>query len=201
MHFVVAVIGGDYEGQLEPFGNEYEVDEHEEECWNCCGEKPEEGKDPCDQCEGTGTIMSTSNGDAQWDWYSLGGRWANTLKLKQSAIDDGDYGEEEWVDEAMVKDIDWLGMIEKVKSVRRKTWDEIQKNNNKDDRGLALSWNYKEGMTKDEFINKDWGISPYTILHDGEWYDLTEKDKDKQFMDLIKTLDPETEITIVDCHM
>ena len=29
----------------------------------------------CDECEGTGTRMSTCNPESKWDWYQIGGRW------------------------------------------------------------------------------------------------------------------------------
>ncbi len=29
----------------------------------------------CDDCQGTGTRLSTYNPDSQWDWWTIGGGW------------------------------------------------------------------------------------------------------------------------------
>jgi hypothetical protein len=214
-HFLVAVIGGDHEGQLEPFWEELECEPHEEECYNCCGNPPDEGEDPCDECEGSGTIMSTSNPDARWDWYSVGGRWKGTLKLNKKAIEEGGYGDAEYVDEAEIKDIDWTGMIDKVKAERRQVWDHMQNVfAGKEEPDTFDGFN---GITRetgyDEYINKNWGIAPYSILHEGEWIEkgsmgwfgqsddkVDDDEWDREFMKAIKNMDPETYITMVDCH-
>ena len=42
-------------------------------------EKHELKNDPdakCEECEGTGKVMSTYNPKSKWDWYQIGGRWA-----------------------------------------------------------------------------------------------------------------------------
>jgi len=33
----------------------------------------------CEDCDGTGTHMSTYNPNSQWDWWVIGGRWAGLL--------------------------------------------------------------------------------------------------------------------------
>lgn len=33
----------------------------------------------CDECNGTGKVKSTYNPKSQWDWWSLGGRWAGEM--------------------------------------------------------------------------------------------------------------------------
>lgn len=38
--------------------------------------EPDVGIDPyCDECNGTGTYISTYNINSKWDWYVIGGRW------------------------------------------------------------------------------------------------------------------------------
>lgn len=34
----------------------------------------------CQECGGTGKVMTTSNPDGQWDWYQVGGRWTGWLE-------------------------------------------------------------------------------------------------------------------------
>jgi len=33
----------------------------------------------CEDCKGSGTVISTSNPKSKWDWYSVGGRWDKML--------------------------------------------------------------------------------------------------------------------------
>jgi len=47
-----------------------EVPEYAEACY-CKGAEP-----GCDECHGTGTVMSTCNPKSKWDWWVVGGRWA-----------------------------------------------------------------------------------------------------------------------------
>ena len=64
-----------------------------------------------------GNQLSTYNPQSKWDWYSLGGRWGGTLKLKEhaSVIKESDLTwtndfepiEEGYTDFAQVKDIDF----------------------------------------------------------------------------------------------
>ncbi len=134
-------------------------------------EKP----DPdCEECHGNGKYKSTYNPDAQWDWYVVGGRWMGALALKPGAV--GELGEPGvFRNDAE----DGTADIAKVKDV-------------------------------------DWGKTGtmYAILHNGEWIERgqmgwfgmssNEKSKeewDKQFADVIAQLDPEDEVTVVDCHI
>lgn len=54
----------------------------------------------CDECHGTGKVMSTYNPQSKWDWYAVGGRWAG-------AVIPGDMAPVERVRE-IVKDDDHL---------------------------------------------------------------------------------------------
>ncbi len=67
----------------------------------------------------TGRYGYWKNPNAKWDWYSLGGRWTGFLKLKKEAK--GSVGEpglmtdvakEGYVDQALLKDIDFEGIRE-----------------------------------------------------------------------------------------
>ena len=76
-------------------------------------------------------------------------------------------------------------------------------------------WNYKEIPTKEQYM-KDADIpqTPYAVLHDGDWIARGEmgyfgiddpncavEEWDKQFEEWVKSLDPETLLTVVDCHI
>lgn len=101
-----------------------------------------------------------SNPNEKWDWFKIGGRWADMFALKD---------DKKRCDIAKVKDIDF-----------------------------------------DKMEN----FGTYAVLKDGIWYErgemggfgvgLDEKNKkvwDEEFAKLIKDLDPDTYLAIVDCHI
>lgn len=77
-----------------------------------------------------GNLLSTYNPDSRWDWYSIGGRWRNSLLTKidnedviseKSLEDLANYGSNlrkdapegyKWVDGARIKDIDFKKAME-----------------------------------------------------------------------------------------
>lgn len=134
----------------------------------------------------TGGILTTCNENAKWDWYEIGGRWAGLIVLKDDRTPESlphfswgwnDEDKEEIlaqgrVDRAMIKDIANL--------------DELP--------GLVYSF-------LDE--NDNW-----TETHDD--YDFYTDDKDKKeesentfkenVLKHLKSLDPDTYLTIIDYH-
>lgn len=110
MHYTVMVIGGDVEGQLAPYDENYE-----------CG---------CQLYENEGTEDETyvdhdnsCDYNGKWDWYQIGGRWSGYLRLKPEHTT-GAIVERSWVwdrtpedelpsverlmaDQAIMRDIDW----------------------------------------------------------------------------------------------
>lgn len=108
-HFPVLVIGPDVDGQLAPYDENLEVEEHKEyemvdaDSWT--GKHLVE-KDPdldlndqaavveALEAKGFGTYgfdddgifrLSTYNPESRWDWYQVGGRWTGYFKLKEGA--------------------------------------------------------------------------------------------------------------------
>jgi hypothetical protein len=83
---------------------------------------------------------------SKWDWYSLGGRWRGSLKLKEEALvaadaalgelswtfkpewNDGKTHEDEigWVDQCRKGDLDLDGMLEKKEQEARQALDELE---------------------------------------------------------------------------
>jgi len=64
-----------------------------------------------------GSVRSTYNPKSKYDWFQIGGRWSDLLKLKEGATS-GEEGERSWTledkpkkegftDSALKKDIDW----------------------------------------------------------------------------------------------
>jgi len=50
----------------------------------------------CEDCNGTGKVMSTYNPKSKWDWYVIGGRWDGMIKNdSQKSTDNGfNFGDE-----------------------------------------------------------------------------------------------------------
>jgi hypothetical protein len=163
------------------------------------------------------------NPKSKWDWYSIGGRWSGMLKLKPGAV--GKRGSRSWtnekdligseyVDQAFLKNIDLESMkIEAVKAAK-KNWKEAQ---TKDSMIRALSYGIQKGDTEETYVKRNSGGNPlmtFAVLKDGEWYERGEmgwwgivhgekEDStwESEFNSLIENLDPETLITMVDCHI
>ena len=115
MHFSLAVFhypDEDIDSLLEPFDEELEVERYiiytrqeaidyaranfrsckdasDEECWKAMAEE-------ANDTDEEGNIYSTSNPDAKWDWWEIGGRWPGMLKVGDSRRNS-----------AFVKDIDF----------------------------------------------------------------------------------------------
>lgn len=89
--------------QNDPKSSEYQqwIDEHPKHnkrtAWKAVKELYKERMDK------NGNILSTYNPNAQWDWYSIGGRWDGFLPLKKK----GSKGEVIYCNESTVGEVDW----------------------------------------------------------------------------------------------
>jgi hypothetical protein len=169
-----------------------------------------------------GNLYYLSNPDAKWDWYQIGGRWTGYFKLKPGA--EGELGKQSLLgspsevgtaDVAKVKDIDWDGMRAELRAQAEKSWDAyVTKLNSGEQFHPYFQFGVREGMAKDEFLAKQSSISTFAFLHDDEWIEhgsmgwwaivTDEKPQaewDEQFQNIINSLDPEDEVTVVDCHI
>lgn len=130
----------------------------------------------CEECHGTGTDKSQYNPDSKWDWYSIGGRWTGYFKLKDGT--EGALGESGVFGNEPENDAD----VARVKDI---DWERMEQ-----------------------------PVATFAVLHDGEWHErgdmgwwgmvTDEKDADdwnKQFDALVASLNPDDEVTIVDCHI
>lgn len=181
-----------------------------------------------DDLDEEGNYWSEANDDAKWDWYEIGGRWAGffipkkdsdsgkkgKISLLVNDKDKEDFLTNERVDVIKIKDIDWSAMEEAEKERRAKYYDEQMakpKNN-------RFVWSETpeadEKATKEEYINRPIFHSTFAILHKGRWYErgnmgwfgiaTNEKDTgvwEEEWRKFVENLDPETEVTIVDCHI
>lgn len=152
-----------------------------------------------------GNLYHISNPDAKWDWYQIGGRWAGFFVAKAGR--DGTDG----VDAIKVKDIDWAAMEQVEKDRRAKRYDEEMAKPEAD----RFIWEpVARTQTRDEYINASVSNSTFAVLHEDVWYEQgemgwwgivsNEVDRDEwdiQFRNLVDSLDPDSEVTVVDCHI
>lgn len=171
--------------------------------------------------EKDGDFGHWSNPNAQWDWYCVGGRWAGFFQTKKGSEGiRGDNGvlnqhySENGVDIIKVKDIDWNAMDEIEKKNRSEYYDKEMKKSEAN--RFIFESNRKEmlKMTKDEFVNQPIHHETFAVLHEGEWYQkgnmgwfgLVTDEKGietwkNEWKKLVQSLDPEDEVTLVDCHI
>jgi len=136
-----------------------------------------------------GEIYSTYNPDSKWDCYSVGGRWAGSLKLKET-VDKSKYPNVKfswgWSDD------------EKRKVMTSPLVDIAQKRDidfsNKDMNEFATYAVVKDGVWYEKGQMGWWGFSSETDKESDKW--------DKSFFDKwIKDLPDDTILTLVDCHI
>lgn len=155
-HFTVMVIGDNPEDQLAPYQEnnmstcpeEYlEFQDETEYLKKNWDEMPQEEKDGYDNsfdnfAEDEGYEKHPdgdkygcySNPNTKWDWYELGGRWTGFLKLKENSS--GTTGRpglmtlsagKGFADQALKKDIDFIGMRNDAGEEAGKLWDKVTK--------------------------------------------------------------------------
>lgn len=105
--------------------------------------------------EETGKYGYYYNPNAHWDWYKVGGRWSESLLLKNGQR--ADYGK--------LKDIDWEKMKEYSKIELEGVW-------NLNLEGIHRYFNgIRETDTKESFIERESGFTTYAVITpDGKWH-------------------------------
>lgn len=167
-----------------------------------------------------GNEISTYNPQSQWDWWSVGGRWNNSLRLKEPD-EDGN----ERCNYAYVKDLSFDSDPEIYKK-RARFWElyiEEAEPENEDEKEM-LGWvRYKKEYYIERFGTKEnyatleslfetWAV----ITPDGEWHEkgsmgwwgLSDESNEeacewvKTYKEkFIDTADPELVAVLVDCHI
>lgn len=171
------------------------------------------------------------NPNAKWDWYQIGGRWSGQLAVKpgstsgtvgnpswfnllinEEKITNGK------VDSCQLKDLDTDAMIEDAKQQQVK-W--LAQADTEYENGTPINIiKFRFGVDptnnedREQYL-KDYRLfTPYAIVHEGEWIaqgemgwfgcsidEYNEEEWSSKLWDKIKSLDPETRITVVDCHI
>jgi hypothetical protein len=155
------------------------------------------------------------NENAKWDWYVVGGRWKDTLLLKDGSRDDV----------AKIKDIlfkldetidpEHKHIYDKVRQSVKDEYDKINIEHKENEQLLSLML----GGAKDEetFIKNALSFGTFAVLTpDGVWHekgemgwfgcssetkDEADKWDDSYYNSFIKDANPEHYFCIVDCHI
>jgi hypothetical protein len=137
--------------------------------------------------EGVWCGYSTYNPDSKWDWYELGGRWANSIKTKSG----------EFVDECLLGEIDLTPFTD-------------------DDYEEGKDWSGKPCKQLKESVKYHYTENslPFCIIINGKWYEKgkmgwwamvsDEKDTDDwhgEVLDLLKSLPEDSEVHNIDFHI
>lgn len=182
---------------------------------------------------GEGEVYSTYNPKSKWDWYSLGGRWTGMLKLKEGAT--GEIGSpgimtedapKGYCDSALIKDIDFEGMVAIDFEKYSKLYEEFEKEVVEDSKKHAIKAIFDYGIrnigtdekfipeTKEAYVKRNTQFHTFAVLKDGEWFERgemgwwgivkDEKDPDEwqnKFDELLKSLPEDTLISVYDVHI
>jgi hypothetical protein len=174
----------------------------------------------------TGKYGYWKNPNAKWDWWTVGGRWSNTLILKSgknadaAPIKDIFFIEDENLEEILTVTIEGFRVpaplapsFQIVASEASKAWDEVM-----DGKGFfkpeyfQKRYGSKEGFIKERLTFSTYGV----VTPDGEWHEPGEmgwfgvssaspeeaKQFSKSYYDtFIKTADPNHYLVLVDCHI
>lgn len=133
----------------------------DDEIWE--NAKDEYGADNVDE----DMIYTCYNPNAKWDWYEIGGRWLNSLKVPKHAesyigshygavSDKKQRGKSRWVDGARIKDILWGDMNRQTKEEiqhEAEFWDDYVEGKNPDKKYEGVF--YKPEYYKQTYANKE----------------------------------------------
>lgn len=150
-------------------------------------------------------VIDRTNPHAQWDYWTVGGRYSNRLMRKGGAL----------CDSCRIADLDHAGMARQRQEVRAETWAEYEKDIAAGRRAEMLEHLYgiKPGVTQEQYIATDPGLSAFAMLKDGKWHEkgrmgwwaCVSDDKGDEwrgeFADLMGSLRADQWITFVDCHI
>jgi hypothetical protein len=234
-HFTVLVIGDDVEGQLQPYDENLEVTPYKEHLsprdisamqkyyetevledlanhmqdWNG-------GDGEID--EGGLFFWSTYNLRSQWDWYTVGGRWSGSFKLKATAKhgvlgEPGAFDNQPTfdADQAYKEDIDFKLMSEEAKSGLEKKWDSAQEDGQE---MCKTMYGIRNDDCKEAWMERQSKFSTFAVVKDGQWHEqgkmgwfgLVSEEKAEgvwveEFNKLLEDLPGHTLLTVVDCHI
>lgn len=145
-----------------------------------------------------------TNPNKKWDWWQVGGRWANIF------IDwDGRSG-----DSFQKRTLDPDAMANARRERRIKTWQQAEADMARGMNRQSLDFIYgiAPDMDKDTYLATDPGFTTFAILNEGIWHEkgqmgwfamVSNEDKlwKNKYADIFGVIPDDHWITIVDCHI
>lgn len=182
------------------------ADKTDDECWKAVAEDYED-----DMKDEEGNLYTTYNPNSKWDWYSIGGRWGDSLKLKTG----------EPCDEGRVGDLDFSPDKEAYEEALR-FWDACV-----EEKTFPGSDEYRSFYRKEYYLDYYGSREAYAkstsefstfavVTPDGEWHEKGRMgwfacssetpDEAKAWNasykeKFIDGADPDWILTMVDCHI
>jgi len=175
--------------------------------------------------DGKTFYRSTYNKACKWDWWVIGGRWQGMLRLEHGK--EGKQGEFSvlavdpeykpfWIDQAKYGDIDWQYMRNDPEKLLHLKLEWLQAM--AEELPLRKPQYYLDRYgTEKEWIRRNMKFSTFAVItDDGKWHEVgemlywgisTESHDDQRnwtesyWEAFLEGLDPDTLITIVDCHI
>lgn len=169
------------------------------------------------------TLYCTCNPNPKWDWYQIGGRWPNSLKISKDAEYYNDClkqddktikGRSRWVDCARIKDIKWKDIIKLRPSDKKEIedfWENRVEKGIDNYKGDVYTAEYYKNMykTKENYYKSMANYSTFSLLVDpeGKWIDSDEFfPGDKTYIDVFYDYVKKPEyqdywFVVVDCHI
>lgn len=169
-----------------------------------------------------GNEISTYNPKSKWDWYSIGGRWGNELKVRiteENGLSDYAYDETSefvYCDEAKIKDIDFSPDKEKYDECYKWWKEKVEGSDEEWDSFYKKSYFTERYRDAEEYATRSAQFTTFALVTpDGEWHECGEmgwfgcssdtpdeaREWDKQYMSFIENADPEYYFVMVDCHI
>ena len=126
-------------------------------------------------------VIERTNPNAQWDWWVIGGRYANRLYSKSA---------KNWCDYAIKSDIDWELMYKENEKYMNENSDKLDESAAKIAYALTVFAYIKDGKWYEKGNMGWWGV---VTDEDNDWY--------HNLKTMFEELPDDTWITIVDCHI
>lgn len=145
-----------------------------------------------------GSLVYRMNSNAQFDFAVIGGRWANSLKSKQTG---------QYANSVKIKDIDWLGMKkDNLAAINFDVYSQNEKQDILDTYGSVEKWKDIESnfSTRSLIVPEEGWITLGNVESFGLILDKAEKRQKwlERYKDIVSQYENrEYYLTIVDCHV
>lgn len=159
----------------------------------------------CYSFDENNNLLSTYNPLSKWDWFVLGGRYSDYLKLKDKSRSN----------EAQIKDLDLsaYNLNNKDKNYFKRFWEinvedsKLTPSESPDEYYSIYKKEYLQNqyLSSSDYVKVNSTFYTYALLFNNTWIDCDEFNNTPQyitkFYEVFDKLDPNYHISIVDCHI